>query len=102
MIDEQIDIALSDPHLLGAALGDVATWSTWLAVLRAAFGLPLSHEQQAIFASVAGDRPPPTSRVREFWCIAGRRSAKSPVASPASSTRRPSGKRSRINGRCSD
>ena len=33
-----IDAALADENLLGAALGPVAPWSTWLAVLRAAFG----------------------------------------------------------------
>ena len=75
-----IDTALSDRQLLGAALGDPTSWTTWLAVLRASFGLPLSDEQREVFATVAGDRPPPTSRVREFWCIAGRRSAKSRMA----------------------
>ena len=34
-----IDRALLDKNLLGAALGDTASWSQWLAVLRAAFGL---------------------------------------------------------------
>ena len=76
-----IDAALSNQHLLGAALDPpTSTWSTWLATLRAAFGLPLSDEQQAIFATVAGDRAPPTSRVRELWAIAGRRSGKSRMA----------------------
>jgi type 1 fimbriae regulatory protein FimB/type 1 fimbriae regulatory protein FimE len=36
-----IDRALMDSNLLGAALGDGASWSTWLAVLRAAFALPM-------------------------------------------------------------
>ena len=34
-----IDRALLDKNLLGAALGDTASWSRWLSVLRAAFGL---------------------------------------------------------------
>src|SRR5262249_14952746 len=38
-----IDRALLDKNLLAAALGSIKTWSTWLAVLRAAFGLPLSE-----------------------------------------------------------
>jgi hypothetical protein len=37
-----IDQALRDPHLLGAALGDLRTWARWLVVLRAAFGLGIA------------------------------------------------------------
>ena len=29
-----IDAALADPQLLGGALGDVTTWTTWLAALK--------------------------------------------------------------------
>src|SRR5262245_38738209 len=79
-----IDTALSDPLLLGAALGDIGSWKVWIAVLRAAFGLSLDREQKAIFASVADSRPPPTRRVDELIAVAGRRSGKSRVASAAS------------------
>lgn len=75
-----IDSALRDPMLLGAALGAPTTWTSWLAILRAAFGLPLDEKDAAIFASVAGGRKPPTKRVRELWAIIGRRSGKSRVA----------------------
>jgi hypothetical protein len=75
-----IDRALHDPALLGAALGDAGSWSTWIAVLRAAFGLPLSEEQGRIFAEVAGGRAPPSQRVRELWAVVGRRGGKSRVA----------------------
>jgi hypothetical protein len=34
-----IDRAVKDPRLLGAGLGDLTTWSVWLAVLKAAFGI---------------------------------------------------------------
>jgi hypothetical protein len=40
----RIDEALRDQNLLGAALGDASTYSTWLAILRATYGLPLSAE----------------------------------------------------------
>jgi len=80
MAEISISDALVDKRLFGAALGDPATWATWIAVLRAAFGLPLSDEQRAIFDQVAGGRTPPSERVREFWCVAGRRSAKSRMA----------------------
>ena len=76
-----IDRALLDPKLLGAAMGsNPATWSTWLAVLKAAFALPLTDEERATFVSVAGERSPPTKRVREAWCIIGRRGGKSRIA----------------------
>src|SRR5262245_31095611 len=76
-----IDAALTNPDLLGAALGDPATWATWLTVLRAAYGLPLSDQQRELFITVAGGRNPPTRRrVRELWAVAARRSGKSRIA----------------------
>jgi hypothetical protein len=62
-----IDRVLRDPNLLGAALGDAGPWKTWLAVLRAAFGLPLDEAEAVSFRQVAGDRAPPGRRVRELW-----------------------------------
>jgi hypothetical protein len=76
----RIDKALTDARLLGAGLGDAPTWSTWLATLRAAFGLKLDDADVATFHRVAGDREAPTKRVRELWCVAGRRSGKSRMA----------------------
>src|SRR6516225_2546810 len=78
MID--IDQALLDQHLLGAALGDPSTWQAWRIVLKAAFGLQLNCEEARAFASGAGGRSPPTSRVRELWAIIGRRGGKSRIA----------------------
>jgi hypothetical protein len=75
-----INDAITDEHLLGAALGDPSTWSTWVAVLKAAFGLTLDAEEASAFASVAGSRAPPTKRVRELWAIVGRRGGKSRIA----------------------
>jgi hypothetical protein len=75
-----IDKVMRDKRLLGTTLGDTASWSAWIAVLRGAYGLPLSDEEQAIFASVAGNRAPPSRRVRELWCLVGRRGGKSRMA----------------------
>jgi hypothetical protein len=75
-----VDAALTHPDLLGAALGNPTTWSTWLAVLKAAFGLPLSYEQRETFIQVAGGRNPPSRRVRELWAVIGRRGGKSRMA----------------------
>jgi hypothetical protein len=73
--------ALADANLLGAALGDVASWRTWRTVLKAAFTEVLTAEEQELFALVAGGRALPTRRVRELWCgPIGRRSGKSRMA----------------------
>lgn len=76
----RIDEALSDPQLLGAALGPVDTFKTWLAVLKAAFGLKLSRSEKRIFEGVAGARGAPRERVRELWAVVGRRGGKSRMA----------------------
>ena len=79
-----IDSALSDGRLLGAGLGPLNSWVTWLVVLRAAFGLPLDAIDRRVFHAVAGGREPPKQRVRELWCIAGRGSGKSRIAAAVS------------------
>ena len=76
-----IDRALLDRNLLGAALdGDAASWSTWLAVLKAAFARKLTDAERTRFASVAGNRAPPTQCVSELWAVVGRRGGKSRIA----------------------
>ena len=77
----RIDIAdaLRDPQLLGAALGDLKTWSTWVAVLKAAFGDKLTRAESRAFDAVAR-RNVPARRVRELWAVVGRRSGKSRMA----------------------
>jgi hypothetical protein len=75
-----IDQALRDQRLLGAALGDARSWETWLTAWCAVSGLPLDQQQGATFAAIAGDRPPPTRRVREAWFVAGRGAGKSRMA----------------------
>jgi hypothetical protein len=69
-----------EPRLLGAALGDLGSWSTWRAVLKAAFGLRLDADERGTFTSVAGNRQSPTRRVRELWAVVGRRAGKSRMA----------------------
>jgi hypothetical protein len=80
-----IDRAITDRNLLGAALGsEMTSWSRWLSVLRAAFALPMSVADRASFKIVAGDRPPPSQRVSELWCVVGRRSGKTRMAAAIS------------------
>lgn len=74
-----IDRALADHNLLGADL-DIDSWSTWRGVLKAAFALPLTDAERETFNEVAGKRALPTQRVRELWCVLGRRAGKSRMA----------------------
>jgi hypothetical protein len=75
-----IDAALSDGHLLGSALGDLASWGVWVAVLKAAYGHALNERELAAFAQVAGGRNPPSRKVKELVVIASRRAGKGRAA----------------------
>jgi hypothetical protein len=75
-----IETAMLDPSLLGAGFGDPKTWRQWRTIVKAAFGIPLNREEARAFAAIAGGRKPPAQRVRELWCVFGRRSGKSRVA----------------------
>jgi hypothetical protein len=75
-----IDEALADPQLLGAALGPIEPWSTWLAALKAAFARPLNRAERLAFDAIAGSRKPPAQKVRELWAVIGRRGGKSRMA----------------------
>jgi hypothetical protein len=75
-----IDRALLDERLLGAALGNSASWSTWLVVLKAAFAIEVTADELELFRAIAGERKLPASRVRELWCLVGRRAGKSRMA----------------------
>jgi hypothetical protein len=76
-----IERALRDPMLLGAALGSIDSWRTWLVTLKAAFAEQLTDAEREVFALVAGGRAPPSRRVRELWAgPIGRRGGKSRAA----------------------
>ena len=44
-----IEQALRDTNLLGAALGNLHSWSSWLTVLKAAFGQELTEQELTTF-----------------------------------------------------
>ena len=78
-------IAIEDAALLGSSFaGD--SWATWRAILKAAYADPMTERERALFRSVAGDRDPPSRRVRELWVIAGRRAGKDSIASAIATT----------------
>jgi hypothetical protein len=72
--------ALSDPKLLGAALGDLSSWETWFATLKAAHAEPLTAAEREAFDRVAGGRVPPTRKVRQLAVVASRRAGKGRAA----------------------
>jgi hypothetical protein len=65
----RIDEAILDANLLGAGLGDPATWKPWLSILKAAFGLPLTEDEQVFYEAVSGARVAPQTPVSELWAI---------------------------------
>lgn len=74
-----IDEALTDPALFQPWFPS-ETWDGWRAVLKAAYALPMTGDEVDFFRTVA-DRDPPKTRVRELWCIVGRRGGKDSIAS---------------------
>jgi hypothetical protein len=70
---------LDSRHFLGPFF-EGPSWDRWRAVLRAAFALPMSAEDLALFKEVAGNREPPKKRVRELVCAVGRGGGKDSIA----------------------
>jgi hypothetical protein len=71
--------AMTDPELFQPWFPG-ETWNGWRSVLKAAFALPMTRKEIAFFRTIA-DREPPTRRVRELWCVVGRRGGKDSIAS---------------------
>jgi hypothetical protein len=74
-----IDAAIRDRNLLGATLGDFDL-TAWMPAIKAAFGISLTDNEREIFQQIGGGRAPPTRRMRELWCLVGRRGGKSRMA----------------------
>src|SRR5262245_22794095 len=75
-----IDQALTDPRLLGAELEDTASWETLRTALNDVFVFNLSDDERTLIGTIACGRNPPAKRVRELWCVIGRRGGKSTMA----------------------
>jgi hypothetical protein len=72
--------SLADKQLLGAALGDPSSWTTWRSVMKAAYAESLTAAEREAFDHVAGGRAPPTRKVRELAVVVSRRGGKGRVA----------------------
>jgi hypothetical protein len=76
------------------------SWANWKTVLKAAHGLPLDESELPFFNEVAGGRAPPTKRVRQLWCVVGRRGGKNAITSliAATAAAQFDGKRRQVGG----
>jgi hypothetical protein len=72
--------AISTGGLLSYAFQGLS-WERWRACLKAAWAETMTPEEETLFREVAGGRNAPTARVRELWCVLGRRAGKDSVAS---------------------
>ncbi|HEX3861081.1 MAG TPA: hypothetical protein VHY35_05260 [Stellaceae bacterium] len=70
---------ISDPDALGPSYAG-PSWDRWRACLRAAYALPMSDVDLALFSEVAGGRAPPLWPVSEFVALVGRGGGKDAVA----------------------
>jgi hypothetical protein len=71
--------AIADPELLGHRFADIASWRSWLTVLRALFGLPMDSDDKARFKECTGRSKPNPAGDIECWLACGRRSGKSRI-----------------------
>ncbi|WP_300271027.1 hypothetical protein [Halomonas sp.] len=70
---------MATPDFMGTTFHG-ESWEPWRAVLSGAFGLPMEDDRLELFKRLSGGREAPSSRVRELWVVAGRRSAKTQTA----------------------
>jgi hypothetical protein len=78
LIPSDIVAAMNGPFAPWFAGGE--SWNGWRAVMRGAYGLPMTDAERDFFKLVT-ERDPPGKRVKEFWICAGRRSGKDSAAS---------------------
>ncbi|MGY3137750.1 hypothetical protein ACVWZM_008432 [Bradyrhizobium sp. USDA 4501] len=58
---------------------DPESWIAWRSFIAAAFGLPMSDEELAIYRQCTGRTDPPTEQARECVLVIGRRGGKSRI-----------------------
>jgi hypothetical protein len=69
--------AVTDEHLLGAAIKDPASFAPWKALLASAFGLALDPDQLDLYRRCTGRSCPPSAQFRSLFLCIGRRGGKS-------------------------
>jgi hypothetical protein len=71
--------AIKNPKLFGCLprFKKLETWTSWLVVLKAIFGLPMTSDDVVIFNRHTGRDYPPNCGSKETYLIIGRRGGKS-------------------------
>src|SRR5438067_1067025 len=71
--------AINNRRLFGCLprFKSLETWTVWLVVLKAIFGLQMTSEDLAIFSRHTGRETPPAGGSKETYLIIGRRGGKS-------------------------
>jgi Terminase large subunit, ATPase domain len=71
--------AIKNPKLFGSLprFKKFDSWSSWLVVLKAIFGLPMTADDLAIFIRHTGRVTPPEAGSKETYLVIGRRGGKS-------------------------
>jgi len=74
--------AIHSPKLFGALprFKKLHTWTSWIVVLKAIFGLRMSDDDQVIFKQCTDRESPPPNGAKETYIIVGRRGGKSFVS----------------------
>src|SRR6266511_3501524 len=70
--------AIKNPKLFGSLhrFKKLETWTNWIVVLKAIFGLPMTAEDLVIFNRYTGRASPPLVGSKENFLIIGRRGGK--------------------------
>lgn len=71
--------AIADPKLFAPFFPNPKSWIAWRAFIAAAFGLPMSRDQLAIYRTCTGRKDAPTQQMRELVLVIGRRGGKSRI-----------------------
>jgi hypothetical protein len=71
--------AMTDENLFARFFPDLESWLAWRAFIAAAFGLPMTPEQLAIYQSCTGRTEPPSQQMKTLVLVIGRRGGKSRI-----------------------
>ena len=73
--------AIRNERLFKPIFKDLKTWSSWLVLLKALFGLRMSRDDLPLYRRCTGRENPPQHPLKELWAIVGRRGGKSFIMS---------------------
>jgi len=73
--------ALQDRRVFGSAFSDLDSFTCWLIIIKAIFGLELSEEERQVFEYLTGRHHPNPEGHKRIFLVAGRRSGKSRISS---------------------